>query len=259
MSAAQLCQEPQAAVHPVARLGATPTRHLDLLLELERRGARASGGAPAAEGATTDPRAELVDAFVARSGAEGALPDQADVDPAHMGRDVMSTAFTATCPGAQVLRACFPNFPRFRLLPGGPVWAVTKLLDYTTAASAQGKTYRGKNTVVLQLALATPPTTTGGAPPPRAAVLKLTGLPVAEGAAMAGADPREAPSMEASDALWVHADAVYAYYAARRVAVAAVPTDEPADLVGQQRAELDASLRSSLAESRLGAVARVNP
>lgn len=258
MSAAQLCQEPQAAaVHPVARLGATPTRHLDLLLELERRGARASG-APAADEGATDPRAELVDAFVARSGAEGVLPDQADVDPAHMGRDVMSTAFTATCPGAQVLRACFPDFPRFRLLPGGPVWAVTKLLDYTTAASAQGKTYRGKNTVVVQLALATLPTT-GGVPPPRAAVLKLTGLPVAEGAAVAGAGPREAPSMEASDALWVHADAVYSYYAARRVAVAAAPTDEPADLVGQQRAELDASLRSSLAESRLGAVARVNP
>eukprot|EP01052_Picozoa_sp_SAG31_P047709 SAG31_NODE_9671_length_1243_cov_1.538462_1_plen_163_part_10 len=94
----------------------------------------------------------------------------------------------------------------------------------------------------------------GAAPPtlPRAAVLKLTGLPVA------GATP----SMEASDALWVHADTAYAYYAARRARMATEPAaDEESgreDLVDvQQRAELDASLCKSLAESRLGAVTKV--
>eukprot|EP01052_Picozoa_sp_SAG31_P047710 SAG31_NODE_9671_length_1243_cov_1.538462_2_plen_147_part_00 len=130
MPAAQLCQEETqaAAARPVAWLGATPTRHLDWLLGLElgRRpgggahaGACASGrtgdGHPAPAGPAQDETVQRLspelDAFIARSGAEGALPDQVDTDPVHMGRDVLSTPFTATCPGAQTLRSFFPDFP----------------------------------------------------------------------------------------------------------------------------------------------------
>ena len=201
-----------AAVCPVAWVGASPIDHLERLVTLEQDESHTPNSLPQLE------------AFIQLS--RDAVPKQA---PDHL--DPWGV-FSPACPGARLLRARFPDFPLFRLLPGGPVWAVRRLLDYTNGGS-----HVGKNTLVLEVAITE---VAGGAAPPPVAVLKLTGYP---------ARPAEAEMAEGS-AVWVHSDAVYSHWESRKRGDAGGPGAE-------LRAELDASLQRSLGDSGLGAVARV--